>query len=75
MFKSNSTEREDRELAMASQAAANEEEDNEEIQGDLSRFKKARDTSAFPCSAPAWKTAGSKDMGDESVRLVTEQPT
>ena len=49
----NNTEREDRELAMASQAAANEEEDNEEIQGDLSRFKKARDTSAFPYSVPA----------------------
>ena len=49
----NNTEREDRELAMALQAAANEEEDNEKIQGDPSRFKKARDTSAFPCSVPA----------------------
>ena len=43
MFKSN---KEDEDLAMALQLAANEEEDNERIEGDLSRYKKLRETSA-----------------------------
>ena len=44
MFKSN---KEDEDLAMALQLAANEEEDNERIEGDLSRYKKPRETSAY----------------------------
>ena len=44
MFKSN---KEDEDLAMALQLAANEKEDNERIEGDLSRHKKPRETSAY----------------------------
>ena len=58
---------------MALQLAANEEEDNERIEGDLSRYKKPRETSAYH-EVASWKTTGMRDMVDESVRLVTEQP-